>query len=148
ARRGGRGRAAASRSSSIGRRRGTSGPRFVQVEGEGGADPHQRVARGVPIGSRRISGITAYDVFMPRTSTRSRPELGRARGERHDDHRVEPLVLDRVRDYDPGTDATGGARSELRRRTFCSRSDLTYGEKLREGGLDRSSYRRQFSSYP
>src|SRR5437899_12944624 len=63
----------------------------------------------------------AYDVFMPRASTRSRPELGRARGERHDAHRVEPLVLDRVRDYVPGTDATDlAARGfELRRRSSC-----------------------------
>ncbi len=48
----------------------------------------------------------------------------------------------------PGRTLPAARGSELRRRTFCSRSDLTYGEKLREGGLDRSSYRRQFSSYP
>src|SRR5437764_9811392 len=44
--------------------------------------------------------MTAYEAFIPG----SRPYLGSTARERDDDHRVEPLVLDGIRNDDPGTD--------------------------------------------
>src|SRR5216110_326849 len=116
--------------------------------GEGGADPHHRVAWGAPdrilespsdSRDHRVRRLHAANL----DTQSQRPELGRARGERHGDHRVEPPFWIESETTIPGRTLP------IRRREGPScvagppalRSDLTYAKRLCAGGLDRSSYR-------